>query len=476
MLLLLYGTTLPRVPDNTRGLKPDPTTKTAILEYPAPTDVSGIRTFLGMTGHYRQFIPNYANIAAPIQELVKPTVPWNWGSAQQHAFEQLKNILTSPPVLKLPDFSRKFKFTLQTDASDQGLGAVLCQEGEDGCLHPVAFASRRLTPPELKYHAQEKEALAIIWACEKFRPYLMGETFDVETDHSSLKWLLGTQKGRLARWAMRLSDFDLTIKPKPGKKNGNADAPSRYPVDDADPNWDPDNAPNYRDLLDLSATAILPAYQSGSTYMSTSNATARIDISEITYDNLLSTARIDDLSNKAQDPLLNDSLRARIIAAQRKDPSTNAIIAYLRKEAPLDLPQGADRWYTKAMIEKMRVEIDGLLTITTPHYVPGQPLQKRRKCMNKRPRSTDVTQVIPVNRAVVPAVMRNDILTLAHKAPLSGHLGKNKVYNALLPQFFWKGMSSDVKEFIRCCEVCQRFKKAPRPWLKPLRPITEEEL
>ena len=457
------------------GLKPDPTTKTAILEYPAPTDVSGVRTFLGMTGHYRQFIPNYAIIAGPIQELVKPTVPWTWGPAQQHAFEQLKNIMTSPPVLKLPDFSRKFKFTLQTDASDQGLGAVLCQEGEDGCLHPVAFASRRLTPPELKYHTQEKEALAIIWACEKFRPYLMGETFDVETDHGSLKWLLGTQKGRLARWAMRLSDFDLTIKPKPGKKNGNADAPSRYPVDDADPDWDPDNAPHYRDLLDLSATEILPASQ-GYSYLCTGDSTARIEISEITYDNLSSIASFEGLTPlQAQPALLTNTLRARIIAAQRKDQSTNAIIAFLRKEAPLDLQQGAERWYTKAMIDKMRVETDGLLTITTSHYVPGQPLHKRRKCLDRRPRSNDVTQVIPVNRAVIPVIMRSEILTLAHKAPLSGHLGKNKVYNTLLPQFFWKGMSSDVKEFIRSCEVCQRFKKAPRPWLKPLRPITEEE-
>jgi len=72
----------------------------------------------------------------------------------------------------------------------------------------------------------------------------MGETFDVETDHGSLKWLLGTQKGRLAWWAMRLSDFDLTIKPKPGKTNGNADAPSRHPVDERDPDWSPDDAPN----------------------------------------------------------------------------------------------------------------------------------------------------------------------------------------------------------------------------------------
>src|SRR5207253_1665429 len=186
-----------------------------------------------------------------------PKVAWVWGPAQRGAFERLKEILTTPPVLKLPDFSRKFKFTLQTDASDQGLGAVLAQECPDGKLHPVAFASRRLTADELKYHTQEKEALGIIWACEKFKPYLMGETFDVETDHGSLKWLMGTRKGRLARWAMRLSEFDLTIKPKPGKTNGNADAPSRFPVDDADPHWTPeDSMPHYTDLLEKRAVMV----------------------------------------------------------------------------------------------------------------------------------------------------------------------------------------------------------------------------
>src|SRR6185295_2132703 len=230
--------------------KPDPTTKKAITDYPAPRDLSSVRTFLGMTGHYRQFIQGYALVAAPMHELTKPSVAWKWDAPQQEAFQKLKDIMTSAPVLKLPDFTREFKFTLQTDASDQGLGAVLCQEDTDGKMHPVAFASRRLTDAELKYHTQEKEALAIIWACEKFRPYLMSETFDVETDHGSLKWLLGTQKGRLARWAMRLSEFDLKIKPKPGKLNGNADAPSRFPVDDADMDWTPEgSAPYYTDLL-----------------------------------------------------------------------------------------------------------------------------------------------------------------------------------------------------------------------------------
>ena len=141
----------------------------------------------------------------------------------------------------------------------------------------------------------------------------------------------------------------------------------------------------------------------------------------------------------------------------------------------LELPNGADRFYTKAMVNKMSIEPDGLLVIETPRYIPGQPLRKARKRLGHRPRHTDVTQVIQIRRAVIPLAMRNDILTLAHKAPLSGHCGKNKVYNSLMPQFFWKGMSVNVKDYIRSCEICQRFKNAPRPGLKPLRLITSDE-
>lgn len=463
------------------GLKPDPTTKRAILDFPTPRDLSAVRTFLGMTGHYRQFIEKYALIAAPLVQLTKKDIGWRWSDEQQQAFERLKELLITPPILKLPDFTRKFSFTLQTDASDQGLGAVLAQKGEDGHLHPVAYASRRLTKDELKYHTQEKEALAIIWACEKFRSYLMGETFDVETDHGSLKWLLGTQKGRLARWAMRLSDFDLTIKPKPGKANGNADAPSRYPVEDADPSWSPDTSmPYYTDVYDTPPTDSVSAVDSvGSQILcnlTTSHAVNAVHVSSTS--DLLSGLNLSEYLPADPEPpaVLTDTLRQRLITAQRKDRSTSAVLHFLRKEVPtLELPEGGKVYYPDHLVSKMRVATDGLIEINTPHYVPGLPIRKARKRAGIRPKHQDVSQILMIWRAVVPTSMRADVLSLAHKSPLAGHLGRNKVYSTLLPHFFWKGLSGDVKDFIRACDVCQRFKRAPRPWLRPLRPITEEE-
>ena len=106
---------------------------------------------------------------------------------------------------------------------------VLSQDFE-GREYPIAYASRTLSPGELKWDTREKEALAIIWGCEHFRPYLVGRPFLVETDHSSLKWLMNVPKGRLSRWALRLSEYDFEIRHKPGEGHGNADGVSRVPL------------------------------------------------------------------------------------------------------------------------------------------------------------------------------------------------------------------------------------------------------
>src|SRR4029079_15975670 len=127
----------------------------------------------------------------------------------------------------MPDFGTPFK--LQMDASDQGLGAVLVQT-TDQEEYVVAYASRTLTEAELKWDVREKEALAIIWGCEHFRPYLEGQNFVIETDHGSLQWLMNVKKGRLARWALRLQEFNFDIRYRPGRLNGNADAFSWNPV------------------------------------------------------------------------------------------------------------------------------------------------------------------------------------------------------------------------------------------------------
>ena len=194
-----------------------------------PKTKKDVRAFLGLTGYYRKFIPEYATLAAPLTELTKNEQPNRlvWSSECAKAFEALKRHLCTSPVLKCPDFERPF--VLQTDASDWGVGAVLSQVDDDDNEHPVAYFSKKLLPRERRYSTIEKECLAIKLATHAFRVYLLGKPFTVQTDHHALEWLdrLKEDNARLTRWSLALQPYQFKVKYRPGKLNGNADALSR---------------------------------------------------------------------------------------------------------------------------------------------------------------------------------------------------------------------------------------------------------
>ena len=200
----------------------------SVRTFPVPRTKRQVRAFLGLTGYYRKFIPDYAAIAAPLSDLTKKSAPnsVNWTTLCEEAFETLKTHLCSQPILVSPDFSRPF--VLQTDASDRAVGAVLSQVGPDG-EHPVGYYSRKLLPREEKYSTVEKECLAIKLATSAFRVYLLGQPFTIQTDHRSLEWLdrLKESNPQLCRWSLSLQPFDFKVEHRAGSKNKNADALSR---------------------------------------------------------------------------------------------------------------------------------------------------------------------------------------------------------------------------------------------------------
>ncbi|CDF38075.1 unnamed protein product [Chondrus crispus] len=205
--------------------------RTAALEQVQyPRTQTQLRSFLGLCNVYRRFVPHYAKIARPLNQLLKKGQPVQlegFDEPCKKAFHKLKDAILAPPVLALP--KKDLPYSVDTDASDYQIGAALFQTHPDAQRKPIGFFSKTLAAAERNYSVSEKECLAVIWAVQTLRPYLYGEHFVVHTDHASLRWLMNVTdpSGRLIRWRLRLPEFDFEIKYKKGKANSQADALSR---------------------------------------------------------------------------------------------------------------------------------------------------------------------------------------------------------------------------------------------------------
>jgi len=180
---------------NRRGIQTDPAKISAVADWPTPTTVRKIRQFIGMASWYRRFVKDFSKTSTPLTRLTGKNARWQWGEAEERAFQQLKTALTTAPVLACLDFSRQF--ILQTDASNLGLGAILTQNSEGERV--IAYTSRTLNSAEKNYSVTELECLAVVWGIRRMRDYLEGYKFMVITDHQSLRWLrtLDNPSGRL---------------------------------------------------------------------------------------------------------------------------------------------------------------------------------------------------------------------------------------------------------------------------------------
>ena len=207
------------------GVRMDPAKVDAIMAWPQPASVVQLQSFLGLANYYRRFVKDYSRVAAPLTALATPaTKGWPWSQAQTDAFAALKQAIAAAPVLCVPDPTRPF--TVNTDASNFAIGAVLSQNDR-----PVAFESRKLKPAETRYPVHDREMLAIIYALKKWRHYLLGTHSVVVTDHQALQHFLQQPhlNQRQTRWMGTLAEFDVRITHQRGKLNVVADALSRRP-------------------------------------------------------------------------------------------------------------------------------------------------------------------------------------------------------------------------------------------------------
>ena len=208
-----------------KGIEPARKRVDALQALTKPTDLKGLRRLLGLFSYYREYIANFAAIVEPLTKLLKKGVRFEWSREQESALETLKGALMNK-VLTCPLDGDDF--VLETDASDYAVAAILSVERQEGRM-PVEFASATLTGAERRWPTREKEAYAIVWALRKFEEYLRGRHVKVYTDHHSLQWLMAAKKGKLARWAQTLQEYELEVHYRKGTEGAHVDAFTRNP-------------------------------------------------------------------------------------------------------------------------------------------------------------------------------------------------------------------------------------------------------
>ena len=213
------------------GVAPGEAKKNAVINAPTPQNQAEVRSFLGLVNYMAKFVHNLATLSEPLRRLTRNNAPWVWNDEQEAAFKRLKEELTNTKLMAY--FNKDAETEVMVDASPVGLGAILSQRQKNGEMRPVYYASRTLSDVERRYSQTEKEALAVVWGCERFSLYLVGKRFDLITDHKPLETIYGNARAkplpRIERWVLRLQPFDFNIKYRKGSENA-ADALSRLPV------------------------------------------------------------------------------------------------------------------------------------------------------------------------------------------------------------------------------------------------------
>ena len=424
-----------------KGISTNPKKVEAVAKWPTPKTVYDVRSFLGFVGYYRRFIKDFSKIAKPIREVItglenqskrsaKKTFV-EWTEAADSAFEHLKKLCISTPILAYPDY--KLPFVLHTDSSSEGLGAVLYQK-HNGKLRVIAYASRSVSKSESHYPAHKLEFLALKWAvCEKFHEYLYGSNlFEVYTDNNPLTYVLSSAKLDACgqRWVAKLANYNFTIKYKSGLNNVEADALSRI-------SW-PEILADSEDLdVDLNCmdthvvNAILAGSRSKTSLIESVSCSSKIIPPELSQDS-------------------DSSSNINWMKEQRADPNLTVIIKLIesgqlqkRKQHGKDTP-----------------EVKSLLRIRKSLKLVKDILYRKTYTDNSSSKKVQW-------QLVVPKAFRSRALAGCHDDV--GHQGRMRTLSLLRERYFWPGMQTEAMQHVLKCTRCLR-RKTPSHGA-PLQPI-----
>jgi len=394
-----------------RGIGTDPAKAELIRNWPQPTSVSEVRSFLGLASYYRKFILGFACIAAPLHKLTCKDMRFKWSEECADAMSQLQEKLTSSPILAMP--LDDGGFILDTDASNLSIGAILSQV-QDGEERVIAYASRILNNAEKNYCVTRKELLAIVFYTKQFRQYLLGRHFQIRTDHAALQWLEKTQRpiGQQARWLNIMGEFDYTIIHRPGKAHQNADTLSRMPCRQCGANTEEEF--KYEDRVELCAI---------------------------------------HLGDK--DALPDAPWSAETLAAATTEDKELEMVRKWWKEG-CTRPLWKDILRQSPMVKVLWTQFSDL-------KVKDDVLYKAE---------FNIHGMVDSWRLVVPFSLRGDFIKIAHEGMTGGHLSVPRTIIQVKNRAFWLGQAKDVKIIVQQCQSCACYHRGKAPKQGELQPIS----
>lgn len=429
-----------------KGVEPNPEKIQAVVDRKEPRNPKDIKSFLGLTGYYRRFIPNYAQLAKPLTSLLKKDTIFKFDEKCKESFLKLKQFLISKPILQYPDFSKPFVLT--TDASNEAIGSILSQGEHD---LPIAYYSATLNNAERNYSTTEKELLAIVKSCKHFRPYLYGTEFKIVTDHKPLQWLMNCKDpaSRLVRWRLKLGDYQYKIVYKSGKTNINADALSRPVLTIQDKSFEDfkvyhqsnlnvNQYPKINKPLEQFKNIVFPY----SCDLSLNNAYSTFVTSNCILKNLKLNKISEIAKLKSETP--NQHIYLLFTKDKAKDEMTYPNIYHGIRNLFLMLKHN----------QETEVNIINIPQIS--RNINQQTFESLIQYLN----IDNIKVNLIIGDLIHPTKdQRKTILTEYHTDALSGHPGVNRTFQEVKKTYFWKGMKQEIENFIKTCDVCQRNKK-----------------